>query len=68
MEIIKYDPRYKADFIRFNQDWIVDCFGGLEPEDTEAFDKIEDELASGAMIFFAVQDGHALACCMAKPM
>lgn len=34
MEIIKYDPRYKADFIRFNQDWIVDCFGGLEPEDT----------------------------------
>ena len=33
MKVIKYDPRYRQDFIRFNQDWILDNFGFLEKED-----------------------------------
>lgn len=68
MEIIEYDPKFKDDFIKFNTDWIVDNFGFLEDEDTETFSHIEEDLANGAMIYFAVDDGIALASCMAKPM
>lgn len=68
MEIIEYQPEYKQDFIDFNTAWIVDNFGFLEKEDMETFDRIDEELAVGAMIYFAVEDGVALATCMAKPM
>lgn len=68
MDIIEYDARYKEDFIRFNKAWIIDNFGFLEKEDLETFEKIEEELAEGAMIYFAVEDGNALATCMTKPM
>ena len=68
MEIIKYDPKFKDDFIKFNTDWIVDNFGFLEDEDKETFAHIEEDLTNGAMIYFAVDDGTALASCMAKPM
>lgn len=68
MELIEYDARYKDDFIQFNKDWIMDNFGFLEKEDVETFEKIDEELASGAMIYFAVEDGVVLAACMTKPM
>ena len=68
MEIIEYDSKYKQDFIDFNTAWIVDNFGFLEPEDKETFDKIDEELSKGSMIYFAIEDGVALATCMAKPM
>ena len=68
MEIIEYRPEYKQDFIAFNSAWIIDNFGFLEDEDRETFAKIEEELERGAMIYFAVEDGIALATCMAKPM
>ena len=69
MQIIEYDERYKQDFIDFNSTWIIDNFGHLEPEDFETFEKIDEELKEGAMIYFAVDDnGTALATCMAKPM
>lgn len=68
MELIEYDAKYKDDFIQFNKDWIIDNFGFLEKEDIETFEKIDEELADGAMIYFAVENGVALATCMAKPM
>jgi len=68
MEIIEYDAKYKDDFIRFNKDWIIDNFGFLEKEDIETFDTIDEELANGAMIYFAVENEAALAACMTKPM
>lgn len=68
MEIIEYTPRYRDDFIQFNTDWIIENFGFLEPEDMETFDRIDEELAAGAMIYFAVEEGIPLATCMAKPM
>ena len=69
MKIIENDERYKQDFIDFNSAWITDNFGHLEPEDIEIFEKNDEELKEGAMIYFAVDDeGVALATCMAKPM
>lgn len=47
---------------------VSDNFGFLEDEDRKTFAKIEEELERGAMIYFAVEDGVALATCMAKPM
>ncbi|MDO4168660.1 MAG: GNAT family N-acetyltransferase [Lachnospiraceae bacterium] len=68
MKVIEYQEKYKADFIQFNTDWIVDNFGFLEPEDRETFEHIEDSLVQGGMIFFAVEDEVVLATCMAKPL
>jgi N-acetylglutamate synthase-like GNAT family acetyltransferase len=68
MEIIEYTPKYKQDFIKFNTDWIVDNFGFLEDEDLETFEKIDEHLANGAMIYIAVENETALAVCMAMPM
>ncbi len=68
MELIKYDARYKDDFIRFNTDWIIDNFGFLEQEDLDSFAHIEEALDGGAMIFFAVEQGTALATCMTRPL
>lgn len=68
MKIIPFEKKYRQDFINFNTDWIVSNFGFLEEHDKETFEKIDDEMESGAMIFFAVEDGIALATCMAMPM
>lgn len=68
MKIIEYEPKYKAAFIQFNTDWIVDNFGFLEKEDLDTFNTINQELERGAMIYFAVEDDIPLATCMAKPM
>lgn len=68
MRIIEYDSRYKNSFIEFNTDWIVDNFGCLENEDIETFEKMDEELENGAMIYFAIENDVPLATCMAKPI
>ena len=68
MEVIPYDAKYKEAFIEFNTDWIIDNFGFLEKEDKETFEKIEEELSHGAMIYFAVVNDTPLATCMSKPL
>ncbi|MBD5558897.1 MAG: GNAT family N-acetyltransferase [Clostridia bacterium] len=40
----------------------------LEKGDLETFSRIEADLESGAMIFFALEDGAVMATCMAKPL
>lgn len=67
MKIIPFDERYRQDFINFNTDWIISHFGFLEEHDKETFEKIDEEMAAGAMIFFAVEDDTALATCMTVP-
>jgi GNAT superfamily N-acetyltransferase len=68
MELVKFEEKYRQAFIDFNTDWIVSNFGGLEEHDLEMFDKIDEELQNGSMIFFAVENGIPLACCMSMPM
>ncbi len=68
MRIVPFEERFRQDFIDFNTDWIVSHFGSLEEHDKEAFEKIDEELSNGAMIFFAVEVDKALAACMAKPV
>lgn len=68
VELEKFSEKYRQAFIDFNTDWIVENFGSLEEHDRETFAKIDDLLEKEAMIFFAVEDGVALACCMAAPM
>ncbi|MCM1040685.1 MAG: GNAT family N-acetyltransferase [Ruminococcus sp.] len=68
MNIIPYDTRYKEKFIEYNIDWILDNFGFLEKEDEETFENIEQDIANGAMIYFAIEGESVLAACMTKPM
>lgn len=68
MKIIPFEEKYRQDFIDFNTDWIESNFGFLEDHDREAFEKIDEEIASGGMIFFAVENDIALAACMTVPM
>ena len=68
MELIKFEEKYRKAFIDFNTDWIVDNFGFLEAHDIETFNKIDEELKNGAMIFFAIENDTPLACCMSKPL
>lgn len=68
MKIIQFEEKYRQDFIDFNTDWIMSNFGSLEEHDIETFEKIDEEIKAGAMIFFAVENEIALATCMAKPM
>ncbi|MDE7311355.1 MAG: GNAT family N-acetyltransferase [Eubacterium sp.] len=68
MKVIPFEEKYRQDFIAFNTDWIVSNFGCLEEHDIETFEKIDEQIAAGAMIFFAVENDTALATCMATPM
>lgn len=68
MKIIEYKKKFKQDFIELNKAWIIDNFKFLEKEDIHTFNKIDDNIASGAMIYFAVKDNIVLATCMALPM
>lgn len=68
MNIIPFEERFRQDFIDFNTDWIISNFGFLEEHDLETFEKIDEDIKAGAMIFFAVDKDTALATCMASPM
>lgn len=66
MEIVPYQPEYKQAFIDLNTAW-VEKFFVMEPEDVEILSHVEDHLAQGGMIFFAVEEGQVLATCMTVP-
>lgn len=68
MKVIPFEEKYRQDFINFNTDWIISNFGFLEEHDKETFEKMDEEMEAGAMIFFAVENDVALATCMAMPM
>lgn len=68
MEFVQYDPKYKQNFIELNTAWIENNFGSLEKEDIKTFQEIDQEIAKGAMIFFAIEKNTVLATCMTKPI
>lgn len=68
MKVIMFEEKYRQDFIDFNTDWIVSNFGVLEEHDRETFERIDEEMKAGAMIFFAVENDVALATCMTAPI
>ena len=53
MEIVKYKPEYKNDFIRLSKNWITKYFA-LESDDFEVFENIDKLIKNGAMIYFAI--------------
>lgn len=67
MKIVKYTPERRQDFVDLNVWWIEKYFGAVEQADRDEFDHVEDEIAKGGMVFFAVDeaDGATLATCMA---
>lgn len=68
MKIVPYDPKYKQAFIELNKLWITGMFT-LEPEDVAVLENVDQSLARGAQIFFAVDgDDEVLACCMIAPL
>lgn len=66
MEIIKYEEKYRQDFIDLNTAW-VERFFVMEQEDRDILSHIEDFLKKDGMIFFAVEDEKVLATCMVYP-
>lgn len=68
MELVQYDPKYRQYFIELNTAWIKNNFGSLEKEDIKSFEEIDQEIAKGAMIFFAIENNAVLATCMTKPL
>ena len=66
MEVIKYQEKYKKDFIRLNIAWVEKYFT-MEQEDRDILYHVDEFLEKGSMIFFAVEDNHVLATCMAMP-
>ena len=49
MEIVKYKPEYKNDFIRLSKNWITKYFA-LESDDFEVFENIDKLIKNGAFI------------------
>ncbi|HIQ99063.1 MAG TPA: GNAT family N-acetyltransferase [Candidatus Scybalocola faecavium] len=66
MEIIPYQEKYKKDFAQLNLVWIKKYFK-VEPQDVKMLDNVEDFLEKGAAVYFAVEQGRAIATCMVNP-
>ena len=68
MKIVSYHKKYKLDFIEMNRQWISQMFV-IEPVDLAVLDNVDELVAAGAEIFFAVEeDDTVLACCMIEPL
>ncbi|HFI0634220.1 TPA: GNAT family N-acetyltransferase [Streptococcus suis] len=68
MNIETYKPEYKEAFIAMNLAWIEEMFQ-VEDEDRMVLGSIEERLANGGEIFFAINDeGKIMASCMVAPL
>lgn len=56
MKVVPYDPKYRQAFIDINTDWITKWYR-IEENDRWVFDHVDDLIAGGSMIFFALDDG-----------
>lgn len=54
MEIVKYKPEYKNDFIRLGKNWITKYFA-LESDDFEVFENIDKLIKNGAMFILLLK-------------
>ncbi|HFU4026097.1 TPA: GNAT family N-acetyltransferase [Streptococcus suis] len=68
MNIETYKPEYKEAFIAMNLAWIEEMFQ-VGDEDRMVLGSIEERLANGGEIFFAINDeGEIMASCMVAPL
>lgn len=67
MEIIRYNEKYKDDFIRLNKAWIEKYFE-MEQEDYDVLNNIDKLIINGAMVFFAVENDKVWATGMSMPL
>ncbi|HFU4466524.1 TPA: GNAT family N-acetyltransferase [Streptococcus suis] len=68
MNIETYKTEYKEAFIAMNLAWIEEMFQ-VEDEDRMVLGSIEERLANGGEIFFAINDeGEIMASCMVAPL
>lgn len=66
MEIIRYQDKYKNDFIQLNLAWI-ERFYKVEQSDIDVLEHVDEHIQNGAMVYFAIQDETVLATCMIEP-
>lgn len=66
MKVVPYQKRFKKDFISLNLGWIKKYFR-VEPQDTEMLNNVEDYIDKGTAVYFAEQQGRAIATCMVIP-
>ena len=67
MKIIPYDKKYHDDFVRLNREWL-ERFYWIESFDQETMDQVEQRIANGAMVYFAVENAEVFATCMTMPL
>ena len=67
MKIVKYEPRYRKDFVELNTAWL-ERFYTVEPYDQEMMDRVEEIIDDGGMLYFATEGEQVLATCMAMPL
>lgn len=68
MQIVKYDPKYRDEFVRLNTEWLTKLYY-IESFDQYSMDHIDDLIAKGSMAYFALDEqGNVLATCMIEPI
>lgn len=67
MEVMPYEPKYKADFFRLNMEWL-EGYGLLEQEDLTMMETMDGLIRQGAMAYIALEDEEVLAVCMIRPL
>ena len=66
MEFVSYKAEYRQAFIDLNLAWLNKYFR-VEPLDEEMLEGVEDAIAAGAAVYFAVEGGTPIATCMVRP-
>lgn len=67
MEIVKYDSKYREDFVRLNTEWLTKLYY-IESYDQYSMDHVEELIEKGSMVYFAVENSKVLATCMTEPL
>ncbi len=64
VRIISFEPEYKEDFKRLNEEWLKKYFS-VEPEDERILSSPEEIIKNGGEIFFALYDNEIAGTCAA---
>lgn len=67
MRIIEYQKKYRKDFIDLNTEWL-EKFYTVEPFDQDMMDRVDELIAEGGMVYFAIKNEKVLATCMTIPL
>ena len=64
VRIVGYEPKYKEDFKRLNEEWLRQYFS-VEPEDVRILSNPEEIINNGGEIFFALYNNEVAGTCAA---